>query len=908
MSIAAADLLVNVRADVDDARRKIRDLDNDLDRLGGTMGAVGGLARGFGLAVTAGFGVLASSAVIGGVSQFIGALLPLGGLLAALPGVALVAGAAFGVLKLGLSGFGDAIKALMDGDPEALAEAMKGLAPAAQAVIGALQGLGPGFTALKLDVQERLFSGLAESVAHLGTLYMGALSPAIGVIADRWNEAAKAVAGFLGESSTVASIVSIFESTGEAMRPLGQILRDLLAGFLDFGVVGASLMPEFTAWIGKGAAAFREWAAEARASGDIERWIRDGADAAQNLGGVLLNLGQIIKGVFSAYPGVDGFLGSLKQSTQAVEDFVNSAEGQTALASFFASTQEALRAIGPVLAAAVRLIGEGLAPVLANLATGIGPGLTTFLLAVKDAFVDMAPAATILGEAVGSLLAWLAPMVAPLGQIVTELVTRLAPVLPALIAGFLAFAAAVKGAMILSALGPALALIATPAGAIVLALAGIAGGFIYAYRESETFRDIVNGVVGAVVTKAQEFAAYFMETLWPGIQGAWDQIVAAFSTGGGEAGATMDRFRGLLDVVVGAVRAFGEAIQVAFQVAVAVITYLWDTFGQTLITGLRDMVNALITIFTGLFQVVTGIWKTFSGLFTGDWGKMWDGIKMIFTGFGTAFMGLLELFLSRIMLAMGLAWDGIKALVSAGWDAVKAVTMAVVGAVVEYVAGIPGEMAAGLAPLGQAISGVATAAWNAFTGAVTSAFGATMSYVRGIPGEITQGLGPLGSLLKSAGADLLRGLASGITGAIGGVIDAAKAAARAAVNAVKGALGIASPSKVMIEIGKWTGEGLEDGLRAMAGQVRAAGADLASAAIPNVTPGQGLTPAGAGLTGAPSAGAGAVTVAAGAVQVTIQGNVTEDAMPQVRSSVDEGFRLLLAEIKGGRVPGAVGSR
>src|SRR5690606_3913361 len=72
--------------------------------------------------------------------------------------------------------------------------------------------------------------------------------------------------------------------------------------------------------------------------------------------------------------------------------------------------------------------------------------------------------------------------------------------------------------------------------------------------------------------------------------------------------------------------------------------------------------------------------------------------------------------------------------------------------------------------------------------------------------------------------------------------DKAKNLATGAVNRIKSALRIASPSKVMIEVGEWTGKGFEIGLAESAkGVIRQAQA-LANAAMqmPSVMPAAAL--------------------------------------------------------------------
>lgn len=76
----------------------------------------------------------------------------------------------------------------------------------------------------------------------------------------------------------------------------------------------------------------------------------------------------------------------------------------------------------------------------------------------------------------------------------------------------------------------------------------------------------------------------------------------------------------------------------------------------------------------------------------------------------------------------------------------------------------------------------------------------------------------------NAGGHLISGLKAGITGAVRGLADAAANAAGAALNAAKSRLGIASPSKAFMEVGKFSMEGMALGIKSKASDaVNAAG-------------------------------------------------------------------------------------
>lgn len=91
--------------------------------------------------------------------------------------------------------------------------------------------------------------------------------------------------------------------------------------------------------------------------------------------------------------------------------------------------------------------------------------------------------------------------------------------------------------------------------------------------------------------------------------------------------------------------------------------------------------------------------------------------------------------------------------------------------------------------------------------------------------------------LLEVGKNIIQGLIKGITGMAGAVKDAVVGVAKAIPEKIKNFLGIHSPSRVLMELGGFTGEGFAIGIADMLGQVKAATADMAAAAVPSVDAG-----------------------------------------------------------------------
>jgi hypothetical protein len=76
--------------------------------------------------------------------------------------------------------------------------------------------------------------------------------------------------------------------------------------------------------------------------------------------------------------------------------------------------------------------------------------------------------------------------------------------------------------------------------------------------------------------------------------------------------------------------------------------------------------------------------------------------------------------------------------------------------------------------------------------------------------------------LAQTGLDIVTGLANGITSGASAVLDAMTSTVTGAIDAAKGLLGIASPSKVFAELGGYTGQGFVEGVEDSSGDTQAA--------------------------------------------------------------------------------------
>ena len=127
-----------------------------------------------------------------------------------------------------------------------------------------------------------------------------------------------------------------------------------------------------------------------------------------------------------------------------------------------------------------------------------------------------------------------------------------------------------------------------------------------------------------------------------------------------------------------------------------------------------------------------------------------------------------------------------------------------------------------------AISGMA-----AFNAAVSSGLAAATATVRSGVSQMVSAVQSIRSQMFSAGSYAMSGLAAGIQSGASSAIAAAQSVANQVSAAVRSAMKIHSPSRVMMGIGEFVSAGLAKGILAAQNLVSSASNTLASAAIPN---------------------------------------------------------------------------
>ncbi|TNM61535.1 hypothetical protein FHN55_17045 [Streptomyces sp. NP160] len=192
--------------------------------------------------------------------------------------------------------------------------------------------------------------------------------------------------------------------------------------------------------------------------------------------------------------------------------------------------------------------------------------------------------------------------------------------------------------------------------------------------------------------------------------------------------------------------------------------------------------------------------------------------------------------------ATSATFNAVKNFIVSAWTSIVSVTMSVFNSIKSFIASAIVNVLTTVARVIE-IKNRFQDAFQQANAIIVSKIAQIIGVVREIPGRIVSAMGDLGGRLRSAGGQLIQGFIGGIQDKVGAAVSAVKNAVGNVVSGAKSALGIRSPSRVFKTIGKYTVQGLEQGLNQVGG-LRKAAANMANVVSGGFEPKLSLSGAG----------------------------------------------------------------
>lgn len=333
----------------------------------------------------------------------------------------------------------------------AFAAAMAKLAPNARSFVREVMSLKPAWTALKLDVQQHLFAGLAGALASTAAVGLPVLRKGLD---DSATALSRMGLGVLGAAKGLAADGTL----GKALKGASTGLSNLshVPGLIvtAFGQVAAAAAPQFdklTKGLAAGAQTLSDKLTKAFKSGGMAAAIDHAVDLIKQIGSILGDVGSIIGSVMdAAQASGGGWLGVLKDISGALKTAFASPDVQAGLSALFDTMAVLGKTVAPLVVQALGVIAPVLAalgPPAQVLIKALGDGLRPIIKALGPVLLSAA-------QAVGAIVIALSPLIGVVGDLIAQLLPILVPVLDLVTGIFVDLAGPIK--QIATALGQSL--------------------------------------------------------------------------------------------------------------------------------------------------------------------------------------------------------------------------------------------------------------------------------------------------------------------------------------------------------------------------------------------------------------------------------------------------------------------
>lgn len=455
------------------------------------------------------------------------------------------------------------------------------------------------------------------------------------------------------------------------------------------------------------------------------------------------------------------------------------------------------------------------------------------------------------------VIAGIAAAIGPALIIIGQLVTAVG----AIISAFTAASGAVAAA------GGIMAVLTGPIGITIAAVAGLAAAAYLIYDNwgpISTFFVQLWDSVSAATAKAWDWIKSSFTELWEWTKGFfaewgpailvaiapfigiplliyqhWDDISSFFTTlWDGISTYLSEIWNGIKSAAVNAFQGLYALLEPILNGYKTFFSGIWDAIKNIFAGALLLIIDLVTGDFKALAKDTQAIWSNLKEAF----GRIWDGIKQIFVGT-----------LDAIQSVLSTTWEAIKTAAESAWTGIKTAITTIVGATAEWIRTTWNSLLNWFRDLPGKLYTIGSDMFTRMREAVVTTVGAVKeAIVTGI-GSAIDWLQDLPSTMMELGKNAIQGLIDGIKNMVGKVGDVIKGVADKVTGGIRDALGIHSPSRVLMQLGEFTGEGFAKGIGNSISDVRQQAASMAAAAsgvLADVTPSVSVS----GAAGASAAG------------------------------------------------------
>jgi hypothetical protein len=533
-----------------------------------------------------GIGSVALVKSAGAIQGVVGALGALSGVVGLIPGAFAQLGVIGATVKVGMAGVSDAFTASAKGGKE-YKQALDNLAPSQQKFVKSVVAQKSAWTEARKAVGQDLFANLSKEVKPLAETYLPMVEQGLGFVARGLNGAITALAEWAQTPKVVGVLTNVLMSAGRSAQNLGELFVNI--GDIVIDVIGASTKSVGT--MGGGIVDlsykvddFMNKFTAGGTGGDFTKWVDRGKAALKQMGVIIGGVGHIIANVFSASGAhATSPLGNMAADMQKLAVASDKPAFKTGITKIFDAISKSAGSTQRYLPLVVQAI-EKLAPAFENVIASGGGSFGTTIKIIAQTLITLAPV-------INAVTAALIPLAPILGI--------LSPVLFLVSKGIQAIMAAQKAAEAIKAMAVAmkalnLAFLTNPIFLVIVAIVALIAIFVVAYKQSETFRNIVNGALHGVETVAKAvWTAIRVSALavWHAIEAVVKSVVSTIKI---QIKASEVIVKGVWTAIKTTASIAFKAIVVLVKADVAIIKAVF----VTLPNAIKAVVNKVKALFT----------------------------------------------------------------------------------------------------------------------------------------------------------------------------------------------------------------------------------------------------------------------------------------------------------------------
>lgn len=311
------------------------------------------------------------------------------------------------------------------------------------------------------------------------------------------------------------------------------------------------------------------------------------------------------------------------------------------------------------------------------------------------------------------------------------------------------------------------------------------------------------------------------QTMWPTIQTVGTQLLSTMANG------IMNGIPVLAESAVSMMSTFGQYIRDNLPTLISVAAEFVLSFSSSirenaglLIDGalglIQSLASGIIASLPTLIETVPQIVTNIAGIINDNAPKL---VETAFSIIGQLAMGLIQAIPTLVANIPQIIQAIVAVFTAYNWldlgrtiiTALKNGMIAMVGAVKGAAGNILNAINNTLKSLPSNLLNLGRQGIQGLINGIKSLIGSISSVMSTVANTILNGLKSLPGEMLNIAKQIINGLINGIKSGISGVASAIGDMASSAINKAKSALGIASPSKVFTEIGKYTALGFEKG-------------------------------------------------------------------------------------------------